>query len=1087
MKAYGFGMRCASRGSIHSVCVLPKVWPGPHNLRIAAVAGRSRDSRAGEIRVLGSVELVAATGPLELRTMQRRLLAALVIAHGAAVPVDALIETLWPGGPPASAPNLLRIYVSQLRRLLPPPARIVTQASTYRLEIDAGLVDAERFDALIAAADGQRNPATPTRAAALLAEALALWRGPPYSEFTYDEFARAEVDRLNVLRELARRRWLEARLALGEDAAAEAGALVAEQPLDERAHQLAMIALYRVGRQSEALALYRELRTRLAGDLGLEPSRATRDLHAKILRHDPGLAPAASGGRRWPPLPAPPNRLIGRERELAEVRQLLAAPHVRLVVLTGAGGSGKTRLALELAQIMSSEFAGGGAFVSLAAVRDPELVAPKVADALGIERAAEPDAWAVVQVALQTEELLLVIDNVEHLREATPAFAELVAAAPRVRLLVTSRVVLHLSGEHVYPVGPLELEAGVELFRERANAADPETVLLAEEETIRQICAKLDTLPLALELAAGRARTLSPPELLRRLDRRLPLLSAGPRDLPARQQTLRATIEWSYSLLSETEQALLRDLSIFAKPPALGAIEAVCNCRLETLEALVDHNFLVRAGVPEPRFAMLETVREFALERLAESREREAIRRRHADHIVAEAERATDTEPGAGGTAPPPEDIRLAIEFLVEHGDPHVARLVLFAGRHWHAEGRLAEAHRFLDAALAAPTDDATRAELLGLAAHLNFARGELAEASRAVAEAMELARRIRDERLEAWLTAISADVAVQLGEPVDALLPRCEQAANRLHRAADASRLADVLVTLGTLRYWTGGQSEATGTLQQAIAVAQQTRNRAAELSALEWLAVTYIDLRTPTDAAIAQQEQLLRLAQGAPRTEAGILMPLAWLYAFAGRFDEARRTLGRSIDVFTGFGAPIEVASAAQNAGWIELLAGDPVSAERALRQGLDQLAALNERGYLATTTIILAEALYQQGRYGEAAREARAALEMTLPAVEQAWALATRAKAEAHQGDIEAATRCLADVDARLGKGARNISNLIQGELLLARGEVERLAGDCRAAAALYAKAETLYAELRAWPLASRAKRLLDEVRPVPRPAR
>jgi tetratricopeptide (TPR) repeat protein len=263
-----------------------------------------------------------------------------------------------------------------------------------------------------------------------MAEALALWPGPAYGEFTYEEFARAEVERLDALREVARKRWLEARLALGEEAAAQALALVAEQPLDERAHQLAMLALYRAGRHSEALDLYRALRARLTDDLGLEPGPETRDVHAKILRHDPSLTPAVIPRREWPPLPAPPNRLIGRERELADVRRLLATAHVRLVVLTGAGGSGETRLALELARAMASEFASGAAFVSLAGVRDPELLAAAVADALGIERAAEPDPWSVVRVALQTEELLLVIDNVEHLREASPALAQLVVAAP---------------------------------------------------------------------------------------------------------------------------------------------------------------------------------------------------------------------------------------------------------------------------------------------------------------------------------------------------------------------------------------------------------------------------------------------------------------------------------------------------------------------------------------------------------------------------------------------------------------------------------------------------------------------------------
>jgi tetratricopeptide (TPR) repeat protein len=456
----------------------------------------------------------------------------------------------------------------------------------------------------------------------------------------------------------------------------------------------------------------------------------------------------------------------------------------------------------------------------------------------------------------------------------------------------------------------------------------------------------------------------------------------------------------------------------------------VCECALETLEALVDHNLIVRTAGLEPRFAMLETVREFALQRLDESSERESARQRHANYVVAEIERAAGQGGSEASAIVASDELRLALQWLVA---------------------------------------------------------AELEKARRALTEAMELARRAEQQQLEAWLTAVVADVTAALGGPVDTFLPACEQAAIRLQQAGDASRLADVLVTLGKLRYWSGLQAEATQTLQQAIKLARQATNRAAELLALEWLAVSYIDLRVPTDLAIAEQERLLRVAQGAPRAEAGILMPLAWLYGFAGRFDEARRTLARSIAMFNGFGARIEVGAGAMNAGWIELLAGDPVAAEHALRQGRDQLAAVNERGYLATLTANLAEALHQQGRYAEAAREARVAHEMSLPTVEQAWALAIHAKAEARRGDVEAARRLLAEADARLAEDARIVPNLIQGELLLARGEVEQLAADCSAAAAAYRKAHALYTGKRAWPLVSRTKRLLDQVQPAPRLAR
>ncbi len=1025
-----------------------------------------------EIRVLGSVELFGDDGPLDLRGMQRRLLAVLTVRRGEAVPIDVLIEALWPARPPPSAPKLLRIYVSQLRRVLPPPAQITTRASTYGLHVDADLVDATRFEALVGAA-GVRGTSR-ARAVALLTEALGLWRGPAYSEFTYEEFARTEVDHLEALRDAARTRWLEARLVLGDDIVADALAVVSEQPLDERAHGVAMQGLYLAGRQSEALELYAKLRARLVGELGLEPSPPTRELHAKILKHDATAFPGATLRRRWPALPAAPNNLIGRERERAEVRKLLSREDVRLVTLTGAGGTGKTRLALEVARDTAPAFASGATFVSLAAIRDPALLPTAIADSLGIERSSDAEALGTVAVALQEDELLLVLDNLEHLRIAAPALTSLLASAPGVTLLVTSRVVLHLSGEHVYPIGPLTLDSAIVLFLERLVAADPTATALAEDDdSIREICIRLDALPLALELAASQARTLTPSALLGLLERRLALPEAGARDLPARQQTLRATLESSYELLNEKEQALLRRLAVFAGPPNLSAIDDVCESALETLEALVDHNFVTRVGPEEPRFHMLEIVREFALEQLEESPEHDWVRRRHADYVLAQLR----SNGGPRSTIRGTEDLRLALQWLVDRADPRVPQMVLLAGRHWHAQGRLVEARRFLDTALASASDDVIRAELLGLRATASLETADLEGAQRAVAEAMKLARRTANGPLEAWLTAISAELASALGEALSPILNQCEEAALRLRRVGDTSRLADVLVTLGKLRFWSGRQPEDTEALEQALDLAGRTSNRAAELLALEWLANTYVDLRAPTDVAIEAQERLLRLAQGAPRAEAGILAPLSWLYGFAGRFDEARATLARSVGMFTGFGSMIEAASAAMNAGSIELLAGNPVGAEHLLRRGLEELGAADEGGYRGTITAYLAEALHEQRRYPEAAETARLAQEMNLPAVDEAWVLAIEAKAQARHGALTAGQSLLEEADQR-ARETPVIPTWFHGELLLARGEVAEAAGDYRAAAAAYGTAYDLYTARRVWPLVTRTKLLLEQ---------
>ena len=406
-----------------------------------------------------------------------------------------------------------------------------------------------------------------------------------------------------------------------------------------------------------------------------------------------------------------------------------------------------------------------------------------------------------------------------------------------------------------------------------------------------------------------------------------------------------------------------------------------------------------------------------------------------------------------------------------------VPQFVLLAGRHWHAQGRLLEATRFLDTALTTANDDVIRAELLGLRAAASLETADLEGAQRAVAEAIKLARRTSNGPLEAWLTAISAELASALGEALSPLLNQCEEAALRLRRVGDTSRLADVLVTLGKLRFWSGRLPEDTEALELALDLARRTSNRAAELLALEWLANTYVDLRAPTDIAIEAQERLLRLAQRAPRAEAGILAPLSWLYGFAGRFDEARATLARSVEMFTGFGSVIEAASAAMNAGSIELLAGNPVGAEHLLRRGLEELGTAGERGYRGTITVYLAEALHEQRRYSEVVETSHRAQQMDLPALDEAWVLAIEAKAQARHGALTAGQGLLEEADER-AREALVIPTVLLGELLLARGEVEEGAGDYRAAAAAYGTAHDLYTARRVWPLVTRTKLLLEQ---------
>ena len=599
-------------------------------------------AQGGEIRVLGPIEIVGEQGAVaEPAPKERQLLAALLAQPGKARSRDALVDALWGASPPASAPKLLQISVSKLRRLLPPSIAIRTREAGYALVLGHGMLDAARFEHLLAEGVEAARAGNPALAATTLRRGLELWRGPAYGALAFDESARAEAERLEELRAVAVEERLAAELELGRhgDLLPELLGLADTHPLRERFQALAMLALYRSGRQAEALDRYAASRRRLRDELGLEPGAELRDLQVRILQQDPALAPAGDRESVDVSLPVPPNALLGRSRELAELDGLLRRDDVRLLVLTGAGGSGKTRLAIEAARRSASLFANGAALVELAPVHDPGLLVGVISTALRVEQLAGEPLENLVE-ALRPRETLLLLDNFEHLREAAPLLVELLSQAPRLTVLVTSRAVLHLSGEHVYPVEPLGEPDAVALFVTRAREADARFEPDSEARSvIRLICERLDRLPLAIELAAGRIRTRTPSELLDGLEQRIPVLAGGPRDLPARQRTLRATLEWSLDLLTELERRDLARLSVFAGGWSLEAAEAVCESTLDRLSSLVDHNLVLRAVGPQgSRYSLLETIREQASEELEASGEADAVRRRHAEHALLVAE-----------------------------------------------------------------------------------------------------------------------------------------------------------------------------------------------------------------------------------------------------------------------------------------------------------------------------------------------------------------------------------------------------------------------------------------------------------------
>ena len=417
--------------------------------------------------------------------------------------------------------------------------------------------------------------------------------------------------------------------------------------------------------------------------------------------------------------------MVGREQELQEAGGLLHAH--RLVTLTGPGGSGKTRLALQLAADAVEHFPDGVVWVPLQALRDPELVVPTIARALGTGETVTEEG--------SERRLLLVLDNFEQLLASASRVGTLSAQLPNLKLLVTSREPLHLAAEYEYPVAPLREREAIALFIERATAAKPD---FTDDGAVAEICRRLDCLPLALELAAARVKVLSATALLTRLDRRLPILTGGPRDAPERQRTLRATIAWSYELLAADEQRAFARLGVFAAGCTLEAAEQACEVGLDTVAALIDKSLLRREG---DRYFMLETISEYALERLEESGELDELRQRHADYYLEQArsvERLIRSPQAAGAVdqlEPEHDNLRAALGWLSGQTSGQPLRLAMW--------GLAASLHGFGDQALD---------------------RREVGEAARLYRESIEIGLQLKDDTQIAYSLAGLAAVSAQRG-----------------------------------------------------------------------------------------------------------------------------------------------------------------------------------------------------------------------------------------------------------------------------------------------------------------------------------
>jgi predicted ATPase/class 3 adenylate cyclase len=444
-------------------------------------------------------------------------------------------------------------------------------------------------------------------------------------------------------------------------------------------------------------------------------------------------------------LPAQPTPLVGRERELGEVRALVRRDDVKLATLTGPGGTGKTRLALQSAADLVDEFPGGVFFVELAPIADPGLVVPAIAQAVGINEAGGQSLPGY----LADRTLLLLLDNFEQVLGAAPAVAELIASAPGLALLATSREPLRISGEHVFPVPPLADDEAIELFVERGKAVASGFRLTNDNaDAIADTCRRLDGLPLALELAAARLTLRSPEAMLARLDQRLKLLTGGARDVPARQRTLRATIEWSYDLLEEEERRLFTTLAVFAGGFTLEAAETVCDAELDRLASLVDKSLVRRDG---DRFLVLETLREFALEQLAASGTAPQIRERHAAYSLelaeaAYAERIEKEAEWAQRLEHEHDNLRAALDWFADEDPTRLLELAGALGWFWRAGSHMSEGRDRLAGAIAeTEVRDRMRARALTGAGTLAGWQGDLEQARPLLEEAIALWRGLGD------------------------------------------------------------------------------------------------------------------------------------------------------------------------------------------------------------------------------------------------------------------------------------------------------------------------------------------------------
>ena len=942
-----------------------------------------------EFRILGPLEVWEGDRRLPLGGAKHRaLLAILILNASRVVATDRLIELLWGEEPPETVNNTLQVSVSQLRKVLEPdhvrgtPHRVlVSQEPGYLLRMSPSELDLGRFEQLREEAKRARLDGHLDVAAAALREALTLWRGPPLADLALETFAIAEVSRLKELGLQTVEDRIEADVALGRhaDVIGELDALVAEHPLRERLRGQLMLALYRSGRQAEASDLFHKTRTALVEGLGMEPGPELQKLFKAILNQSPSLDVAPSLAMRDEPrinnLPFQLTSFVGRVQELGEIRRLLSES--RLVTLTGAGGMGKTRLAIQVAGQLLDAYRNGVWLVELAPITEPNLIPRSVASVLGVrEQPGQLLAGALADY-IQSRELLLVMDNCEHVIDATARLLEpLLRTCPGLRVLATSREVLGINGEVAWRVRSMllpdpEVETGesliayeaIALFVDRATAA----VGLFElsDETARlvaAICQRLDGIPLAIELAAGRLRTLSLEQVADRLADRFRLLTGGSRTAMARQQTLRGAIDWSYDLLSDAHRDLFQRLSVFAGGISVEALERVGACTnvnadevLDVLTELVARSMVIvdRDG-SSARYRLLETLRQYAWEKLTESGEAHAIRDRHRDWFLELAELAEQEFRGPRQTGwfdrleLEHDNLRAALGWSLENREiDHCLRLTAALGYFWRQRGNITDGLSWLGRVLegsAGPSK--ARAETLLWASALAMEFGDYSRAERFGRESVATFHEVVDPWGLGFAEHILGFVAFRQ-DSLDQAAELLEKSFSAFEKAGDAWGIALGFHSLGYILWARGDYARAVTVAGKALTLFRDTGDDERVASSLHLLGIVEMARGNLAAAGKLLEECLGLLPRiGAKQLMASSLYDLGVLSRCLGELERAKALQEKSLRGYADLNEKQGAAYAIAELGMIAVVEGDAPRARSMLKESLTMFRDLGDR---------------------------------------------------------------------------------------------------------------------------------------------